>query len=127
MLLILEIWLTIAAWRKGWGALALLPIGAMLLIGFCIGLAVGASGGGTAELMAPALVVELLGILTLIVMASVAPKQAEDVGFATGEAVAEDVPGMVEGAADGGKLAPTMSVTDGTPASEVRGARATRA
>ena len=38
MLLLLEIWLTITAWRKGYKALALIPLGLAVLIGFSIGL-----------------------------------------------------------------------------------------
>lgn len=37
MLLILEIMLTISAWRKGYKALALIPVGLALLTGFLIG------------------------------------------------------------------------------------------
>jgi len=43
MLIIVEIALTIWAWRRGWKAWALLPLGIALLIGFLIGFIMGAA------------------------------------------------------------------------------------
>ncbi len=77
MLLILEIWLTAAAWRKGWKAMALLPMGIVLVTCLCIGLAVGAAGGNVDAAMGVAVVVELMGIVALAVMASVKPQQVQ--------------------------------------------------
>src|SRR5690349_16993695 len=44
MLLLVEIFLTAKAWRKGWGARALWPMGVNLIIGFLVGLVAGLSG-----------------------------------------------------------------------------------
>ena len=38
MLLIIEIALAIAAWKRGAGALALIPVGLAMAAGFCVGL-----------------------------------------------------------------------------------------
>lgn len=48
MLLILEVILTIFAWRKGWKWLALLPVGIVLILGLLIGFSIGISGGDVA-------------------------------------------------------------------------------
>jgi peptidoglycan/LPS O-acetylase OafA/YrhL len=77
MLLIIEILLTIGAWRKGWRSRALLPLGIGLSAAFFIGLAVGASGGDTSSLAALCLPLDLIMIVVLAVMASHAPKAVE--------------------------------------------------
>jgi hypothetical protein len=38
-MLIIEIVLTVLAWRKGWYAFALLPVAACFAVGYCLGLA----------------------------------------------------------------------------------------
>ena len=45
MLFIVEILLTIFAWRNGWKWLALLPVGIAFFIAFFIGLGIGYAGG----------------------------------------------------------------------------------
>ena len=68
MLLLVEVGLTIAAWKKGWGAKALLPVGATLALGLLFGVAIGL-GGGTIEAAAPvALLSDLAAIGILIAM-----------------------------------------------------------
>ena len=49
MVLIIEILLTIRAWRKGWKAWALMPLGIGVLMGFFVGVAAGAGGGTNDE------------------------------------------------------------------------------
>jgi hypothetical protein len=79
MLLILEILLTIAAWRKGWKSRALLPMGFVLFIAFVIGLSIGVSGTNVESTYGVLVLLDLLGVVSLIVMASVAPKSAAEV------------------------------------------------
>ena len=68
MLLLLEVGLTVAAWKKGWGAKALLPVGATLVLGLLFGVAIGL-GGGTIEAAAPvALLSDVAAIGILIAM-----------------------------------------------------------
>ena len=69
MLLLIQIALTVAAWQKGWKALALLPIAIAVGLGFCLGLAVEIDGGGMEAMIIPALLVDLGCIAALIVMA----------------------------------------------------------
>jgi uncharacterized membrane protein YfcA len=73
--LILEIGLTIAAWRNGWKGRALLPLGIGMGIAFFIGLAVGASGG-TLEPVGPLLILlDLAAIGVLLWMVSNRPTE----------------------------------------------------
>ena len=69
MLLILEIALTVAAWRKGWRGWALVPMVIPGALGFAVGAACGASGTDFGEALAPCLVVELACLAVLAVMA----------------------------------------------------------
>ena len=75
MILIAEIYLTIQAWRKGWGGLALLPGALCLVAGFFLGAALGeeASEG---SLIAVGLVCDGAAIAALIAMCVHAPKAA---------------------------------------------------
>ena len=78
MLLLLEIYLTVTAWNKGWKSWALAPLGATMAIGFLLGVALAASGHPVdpAELMGPGLALDGLCIVVLGVMSAVAPKRA---------------------------------------------------
>lgn len=71
MLLIIEIILTIFAWRKGWKWLALLPVGICVTIGFFIGITGGSLEGG--GLIVP----DILATLALILMVIKGPKGTE--------------------------------------------------
>jgi hypothetical protein len=71
-MLILEIVLTIAAYRRGWKGYALLPGALALLAGFLVGLAAQANGG-TAAATPAAILVDIACIVALIVMARRAP------------------------------------------------------
>lgn len=63
MLLILEIILTIVAWKRGWKSMALIPVGVV----FCIGLIVGATGA-TAATIASLIIFDVICVIILIVM-----------------------------------------------------------
>ncbi len=81
MLLILEIVLTVAAWRKGWRAWALMPLGVGMSVAFLIGVAIGASGG-TAEHVTPLfLLLDLACVGVLIRLAVRGPQQAPSLGI----------------------------------------------
>jgi hypothetical protein len=68
MLLILEIGLTVAAWRRGWKVRALLPLGIGFGIGFLGGLIMGVSGASEESIFAVGLVGDLICIGALIGM-----------------------------------------------------------
>jgi hypothetical protein len=74
MLLIVEIWLTVKAWRKGWRAKALVPGGILLAAVFLMGVAVEGSGGSIEAVMPLGLLLELACIGVLIRLATRAPR-----------------------------------------------------
>jgi hypothetical protein len=65
MLLILEIGLTIAAWKRGWKGWAVLPLVIAFFIGFFWGLV---NGGPLEELLGFGIIFDVLCIVALIVM-----------------------------------------------------------
>lgn len=68
-MLIIEIILTIVAWRKGWNWLALIPTG----VAFCIGLLLGATASqGNVDVMS-VIIWDILAIVALVVMVAVNP------------------------------------------------------
>jgi len=71
MLLAIEIMLIITAWKRGWKGLALVPVGAGLVVAFLLGGAVGASGGSEDAVFALGLLVDVGIIATLGIMAAV--------------------------------------------------------
>lgn len=72
-MLLLQIALTIAAWRNGWRMRALIPIAAALTVGFLAGGALGASGGSL-ETAAPLFILgDVVCLGVLIAMARRAP------------------------------------------------------
>jgi hypothetical protein len=73
MLLIIEVMLTVAVWRKGWKGWGLLPIGIVMLTGFAAGLA----GMDTGDFLVPGLFLEGLAIAALCIMLKRAPKNAK--------------------------------------------------
>ena len=76
MLLILEIALTVAAWRKGWRFRALVPLASAWVISFLMGASVGLAGG-TIDKLAPLLILlELTCTGVLIALASRSPRGA---------------------------------------------------
>jgi uncharacterized membrane protein YfcA len=95
MLLIVEIILTVAAWRRGWRARALLPIAVCLLLAFVFGAVIGASGGSMDSVVGVAFLLDLTAIVTLAVMVA-RPRTAEPEEQATGTAIElESVPQTV--------------------------------
>jgi uncharacterized membrane protein YfcA len=76
-MLFLEIGLTIAAWRKGWRGMALLPMVAALLFGFLVGAAAGANGATAQSVLPFAFLGDLLCVVALIAMAKHAPRSVE--------------------------------------------------
>lgn len=74
LLLMVEIGLTVAAWRKGWRAKALLPLGILMAVAFLMGLAAEGSGGSIEAVMPLLLLLELACIGVLIRLAMRAPR-----------------------------------------------------
>jgi hypothetical protein len=73
-MIIIEIILTVTAWRNGWTWRALLPMGLCLAYGFTLGLSMGAQGLSMDGLLLPALLGDLTAIVSLIVMTVKAPR-----------------------------------------------------
>jgi hypothetical protein len=69
MILLLEIWLTIRAWKNGWGARALIPGGLAFLAGVFLG-ALQMATGTRVSVGLGAIVVDLVAVVALAVMAS---------------------------------------------------------
>jgi len=78
-MLIIEIILTVFAWRKGWKWWALLPIAAAFIIGLFLGAGVGASGGDIEAVTGLGIVLDVIAIIVLIFMVAKAPKGVEEV------------------------------------------------
>jgi hypothetical protein len=74
--LIIEIMLTIKAWRKGWRGYALLPLGILLPAGFLLGIVIGASGGGLEQALPVGILLEIACIGVLIRLAARGPSPA---------------------------------------------------
>jgi hypothetical protein len=68
MLLVLEIVLTIAAWKRGWKRWALLPLGAVLVLGFSLGLSEGSLGLNQDVVTHFAPLLDVLGVIVLGIM-----------------------------------------------------------
>jgi len=68
MLLVLEIALTIAAWRRGWKAWALLPLAVGAGVAFTGGVLIGAVGGSVEEAMVIGALLDVVCIGILIGM-----------------------------------------------------------
>jgi hypothetical protein len=75
-MLIIEIILTIFAWRNGWKWLSLLPIGIALLIGISVGFGIGVAGGNPNVSLPGLSLIDIAAIIVLIVMVSKKPKSA---------------------------------------------------
>ncbi len=66
---IFEIILTVIAWRRGWGARALIPVSVAAAGGFLIGIGAAASGGTIEQVMGPAILLELFCFVALVYLA----------------------------------------------------------
>jgi len=75
MLLLLEIALTVSAWKAGWGARALIPAAVALAFGMLLGAATGATEGALAggQAVGLFLFLDFLLIGALAVMSRTAP------------------------------------------------------
>jgi uncharacterized membrane protein YfcA len=76
-MLIIEIILTIFAWRKGWRWKSLLPLGIALGLGFLFGFAIGVSGGDLDSAKGLAVILDIGAIIALIVMITKAPASTD--------------------------------------------------
>jgi Na+/phosphate symporter len=71
MLLIVEIILTIVAWRRGWMWYSLIPVGIGVTLGFLIGVSA-ASSGSTIDAASPGfIIIDLIICVALGIMAGV--------------------------------------------------------
>ena len=77
-MLIAEIILTIAAWRKGWKGWALVPVGLAGVIAFLVGASIGASGGSVNDISPYFMLFDVGAIVALIVMLVVKREPAVD-------------------------------------------------
>lgn len=77
-MLIIEIILTIFAWRNGWKWLSLIPVGCALLLGLFMGMAVGASGGDINIAKGLAIFLDVSAIIALIVLVARKPKSTDE-------------------------------------------------
>jgi hypothetical protein len=71
MIAVIEIMLTMAAWKRGWKGWALLPLGIGFIMAFWAGSMLGAAGFSEDETYGICLVLDGVAILVLIVMAAV--------------------------------------------------------
>jgi hypothetical protein len=94
MILVLEIFLTVKAWRKGWGVRGLLPMGIALAIGLTVGGLIAASGGSIEPQHQLALLpIDLATVGVLIAMVKRAPMSAPSSGYpALSEASISEAP-----------------------------------
>lgn len=73
MLLIVQIVLTVMAWRKGWGARSLLPLASMFALMVLSALAVGAGSGSQINFGPLGLLFDVLAVIALAIMVRRAP------------------------------------------------------
>lgn len=73
-MLILEIILTIIAWRKGWKWLSLVPMAMPIIIGFFTGVGIGLSGGSVDEIPGFMIIFDIIAVIALIIMCFKSPK-----------------------------------------------------
>ncbi|MEK7408192.1 MAG: hypothetical protein AAB225_24240 [Acidobacteriota bacterium] len=86
LMLIIEIWLTVAAWRKGWRGYALRPVAFAFVAGLFIGMGAGTSGRTLADILPLAVLLDLACIGVLIRLAIRGPQSAEVLSFAAAPA-----------------------------------------
>lgn len=75
--LLIQIALTVAAWKRGWGPKALLPMVIGLGLAFIIGFTAGLAGGTPRDIAVPLVLVDLGILISLIVMVSRKPAKSE--------------------------------------------------
>lgn len=74
MLLILQIILTIIAWRNGWKWKSLLPVGILLLVSLIVGFMISASGDNIDSVQNHILVLDITSIFILLIMSFKSPQ-----------------------------------------------------
>ena len=74
MLLIIEILLTVSAWKKGWRAKALLPLGIGVFVAFVAGIIIGVNHGNPDNLNFPFIILDLLVVFVLGAMCNRTPE-----------------------------------------------------
>lgn len=73
LMMIIQIILTVVAWKKGWGGKALLPMVIGLGLAFIIGFSAGLAGGSPRDIAVPLVLIDLGMLISLIVMVSRKP------------------------------------------------------
>lgn len=73
-MLILQIILTIIAWRNGWKWKSLLPVGILFCVAFLIGYFVGVSGGDLSQI-GSIYILDIISVIILLVMVIFHPKE----------------------------------------------------
>jgi hypothetical protein len=76
VLLVLEIILTVVAWKRGWRWLALLPLGSGLLTAFALGFVMGALGASENHIFVIGLACDLVAIVGLCILIATHRKPA---------------------------------------------------
>jgi hypothetical protein len=74
MLIVIQIILTVVAWRRGWKVKALLPIGIGAVLAFGIGLPAALAGIPKHDILMPLLLIDLGMFVSLVVMIFRKPK-----------------------------------------------------
>jgi hypothetical protein len=80
LMMVVEVILTVVAWRKGWRGWALLPMGAIMLVGLVAGLVAGAVGATESQFSHVTVALfplELVGVGVLVWMAAKGRKRVE--------------------------------------------------
>jgi len=75
MLTIVEIILTVVAWRRGWKAWALLPLGVCFILALLLGAAVTASGGSVEAAFPVLFLLDLACVGVLLGLVTTRPSQ----------------------------------------------------
>lgn len=91
MLTVVEIILTIVAWKRGWKGWALLPLGLVMILAFVIGASVGVTGGDVEDVLGACLLLEVLATIALGVMIAKAPQKTTASYTSPAEAAKEPV------------------------------------
>jgi hypothetical protein len=89
MLLLVEIGLTVAAWRRGWRWWALLPVGGGMVLAVLLSMTVGASGGSVAQAKPVFLLLDIISIGTLIGLVARAPRRPQLTDIPKGQVLSE--------------------------------------
>ncbi len=75
--MIIEIVLTVIAWRRGWKWWALIPLGAAVSIAFSVGFVIGMLGGSAGPVMPFFMLLDIGCLLALIILIVLPPERKE--------------------------------------------------